>query len=66
MMNIGTAGTFLFTNSTKVMYHVIAVLPLGIGRKGRGPSAVKGLRFAFIQRAPGQLGKDFSIQWSFT
>lgn len=49
----------LVANSMEVMYNVITVLILGVERKGREPSAVKGLRFDFIQRAHGQLGKDF-------
>lgn len=43
----------------EIMYQVVMVLALGTERKSRVSSAVKGLRFAFMMKAPGQLGKDF-------
>jgi len=39
------------------------VLAPATERQGREPSTAQGLRFAVTQRAPGQLGKDFWMQF---
>lgn len=44
------------------MYRVTTLLALGVEGKGREPSVMKELRFAFTQSAPGQLGKDFWME----
>lgn len=44
------------------MYCVTTLLALGTEGKGREPSVMKELRFAFTQSTPGQLHKDFWME----